>query len=1134
MPNPRCLRWTALLSLGAATIVFVDLGLAVVMPPAPLAAGVDVFSAIAIWLTAFSITMMTVWPPPATFDRLQLLHQSSGLALVLMGLAIASEVTNLWSGIPLKETFDLAPYETLLRPWAFVALGVGLWGVNGIPQWQVVLSQGGAIVSSSLLLLELLEFVYQWPQPFSTSSIGTVMAALLLCLLSTSLLLLRPHRGLMRYFWAPTAGGVLLRQLFPWVIIGPAVIGWVVEFIHHDLNLVNGTAAQQIQATSTMIFFVTLLAIGVRRLNQLEQERQSFYRAYTEIEQIFRSSIFLSPFPMVLVAADGQLWLMNRAWQEETGYSPSEITTWQQWLAVAFPQEDQRKWAATEFQRCLNNHERVEHGDVKIATRWGEERIWNMVSIPLQLTTSNQHLVLVTAVDVSEQRQMTQQLEANKLELESQVIARTLDLLQVNAELQASEEKLNQLLDRADAFVSQLRAFPDGSWRYEYLSQGHLRILGYSPFDFRENPDLWRSRVPPEDWEAYHRPFREKLLQEGCAHTEYRFQHRDGHYLWISLNASAERQGDGSYLITCVGVDITQRKKAVLALAESEARFRQMADSSTLMIWLADTEGKVDFANQTILKFLGTSLDELLGWNWLNFVHPSDRPYVEEQTHQAIQQQQGYEIEYRIRNHQGIYRWILEQAAPRYDENGTCIGYIGSGIDITKIKLAEEKLRHAAWQDSLTGLPNRTFLTEKIDQLLVAYHRGEILPFAVMFLDLDRFKVINDSLGHGAGDELLLEIAHRLRSSMREQDTLGRLGGDEFIAIIENIQQVQDVYECGDRLRYRVSEPYVLKGTEVSVGVSIGIAIVNSCYHSAGELLRDADIAMYAAKARGRNCMQLFQPEYHQAAYTRLHREQEFRRALEQEQLEIFYQPIVTLNHGSLAGFEVLVRWQHPETGWISPAEFLPLAIGLGLATKVDEWVLQKTVATLRAWQQMFGAGIADLTLSVNISDAFFDSGQMVNLLKSLLATYGIRGQQLILEITEQVIMANPELAREQLEALQAMKIRCSIDDFGTGYSSLSRLSQLPLYALKIDQSFVQGIETSFQNLEIVRAIISLAQAIQLEVVAEGIENTYQKQCLQQLGCQRGQGFLFSKPLSEAQARQLLEATVAIRQAESK
>ncbi|URR34825.1 EAL domain-containing protein [Thermosynechococcus sp. HN-54] len=618
------------------------------------------------------------------------------------------------------------------------------------------------------------------------------------------------------------------------------------------------------------------------------------------------------------------------------------------------------------------------------------------------------------------------------------------------------------------------------------------------------------------------------------AHTEYRFQHRDGHYLWISLNATAEPQADGSYLITCVGVDITQRKKAVLALAESEARFRQMADSSTLMIWLANTKGEIEFANQTILDFLGTSLDSLLGWNWFNFVHPSDRQRVEEQVRQAIQQQQDYEIEYRIRNHQEVYRWVLEQAAPRYDESGTCIGYIGSGIDITNIKLAEEKLRHAAWQDSLTGLPNRTFLTQKIDHLLAAYHRGEIPPFAVLFLDLDRFKVVNDSLGHSAGDELLLEIAHRLRSSMREQDTLGRLGGDEFIAIIENIQQIQDVYECGDRLRYRISEPYVLKGTEVSVGVSIGIAIVNSRYQSAGELLRDADIAMYAAKGRGRNCMQLFQPEHHQVAYTRLHREQEFRRALEQEQLEIFYQPIVTLSQGNLVGFEVLVRWQHPEMGWIGPAEFLPLAMGLGLATKVDEWVLHRAVATLYQWQQGFGSRMADLTLSVNISDAFFDSGQIVNLLKYLLNTYGIRGEQLILEITEQVIMANPELAREQLEALQAMNIRCSIDDFGTGYSSLSRLSQLPLYALKIDQSFVQGLETSFHNLEIIRAIISLAQAIQLEVVAEGIENAYQRNCLQQLGCQRGQGFLFGEPLPEKQARQLLQARVTSYQTESK
>ncbi|URR34827.1 PAS domain S-box protein [Thermosynechococcus sp. HN-54] len=490
------------------------------MGQAPIKSGVDVFSAIAIWLTAFFVSLMTVWPRSATVDRLQLLHRISGFGLVIVGLAIAGEVMNLWPRLQLRETFNLTSYETLLRPLAFVGLGLGLWGVSGIPHWQVVVSQGGAIFSSSLLLLELLEVAYQWPQSFDTTSIATVMTDVLLCLLSVCLLQLRPHRGFMRHFFAPTAGGILLRQLLPWVIIGPAVIGWVVELIHHDLNLVHGTVAYETQVITTIMFFVGLLAVGVRRINELEQERQSFYRAYTEIEQIFRSSIFLSPFPMVLVAADGQLWLMNRAWQEETGYSPSEVSTWQQWLAVAFPEEDQRQWANREFQRCLKNHERVEHGDVNVCTRWGEKRIWQMVSIPLQLTSSNQQLVLVTAVDVTEHRQMTQQLEAHKSELEAQVIARTLDLLEVNTELQASEEKLNQLLDRADAFVSQLRAFADDSFHYEYLSQGHLRILGYSPFEFQENPNLWRSRVPIEDWEAYHRPFREKLIQEGAAHTQ--------------------------------------------------------------------------------------------------------------------------------------------------------------------------------------------------------------------------------------------------------------------------------------------------------------------------------------------------------------------------------------------------------------------------------------------------------------------------------------------------------------------------------------------------------------------------------------------------------------------------------------
>ncbi|ATS18539.1 hypothetical protein BRW62_06980 [Parathermosynechococcus lividus PCC 6715] len=1120
MPNPKLLTVVALGSLGVGTAVLVDLLLALYENRLPSLSISDGLSAVAVWLIGLNILLVVWWPPLLQPNRLQLVQRSTGLVLLVITLLASLHVVSLWPQPWLVELRMLQVNTPILRPLALLGLGLSVWGLGGTPQWQIILSQGGAIAGGSLLLLELLDVTYRLPQEVGT--LGSLISGSLLWLLSVHLLQLRPHRGLMRYLMSPTAGGILLRQFLPWVIVGPIVIGWTVEYLHHDSQLINGTVAQDIQVLSTILFFISLLAVGAHRLNQLEQERQSFYRAYTEIEQIFRSSIFLSPFPMALVAEDGQLWLVNRAWQEETGYRPSEITTWQQWLSVTFPQPEVHRWADAEFRRPFVTAERVEHGDVQVHTNWREVRIWNMVSIPLKLSTSNQLLALITAVDVTENRQMTQELETHKSELEAQVAARTLDLVAVNAELQASEEKLNQLLDRADAFVSQISIAADGSWHYEYLSQGHLRILGYSPHEFQQNKDLWRSRIPDDDWEAYHRPFHETLLAHGSAHTEYRFRHREGHIIWISLNASSDPQADGSHLITYVGVDISQRKKAILALAESEARFRQMADSSTLMIWLSDELGNITFANQTILSFLQVSFESVEGWQWLEFVHPDDQQRVEVAIRDAMQQQHSYEIEYRVHSPKEGYRWILEQAKPRYDDDGNFIGYVGSAIDITTLKLGEAKLRSAAWQDSLTGLPNRTFLTDKIEGLLEAYHRGAIPPFAVMFLDLDRFKVVNDSLGHAAGDELLLEIAHRLRSVLRQQDTLGRLGGDEFIAIIENIEGVDELYECGDRLRFRVSEPYLLKHTEVSVGVSIGIAIVTPSYHSAGELLRDADIAMYAAKSRGRNCMQLFQPDRHQMAHTLLQREQEFRRALQQNQLEVFYQPIVELATQKLLGFEVLLRWRHPEAGWITPAEFLPLATALGLAQKVDEWVLLKAVATLHQWHKELGAAATSLTLSINISDAFFASGQMADRLKQLLQTYGICGHQIILEITEQVIMENADFARRQLEDLSAIQVRCSIDDFGTGYSSLSRLSQLPLYALKIDQSFVRAMSAGSQHLEIIRAILSLAQAIDIEVIAEGIEHHEQQEQLLQLGCRRGQGFLFSPPVTAQMAQSFI------------
>ncbi len=430
------------------------------------------------------------------------------------------------------------------------------------------------------------------------------------------------------------------------------------------------------------------------------------------------------------------------------------------------------------------------------------------------------------------------------------------------------------------------------------------------------------------------------------------------------------------------------------------------------------------------------------------------------------------------------------------------------------VQLQESKdhFRHAAFHDTLTHLPNRALLAENLKFVMERAKNHEDYQFAVLFLDLDRFKNVNDSLGHSIGDQLLIAMARRLESCIREVDMVARLGGDEFAILLDGIPDGREATNMARRIQEKLSSPFNLSGHEVFTTTSIGIALSSTGYDYPENMLRDADTAMYRAKAQGKACYEVFDKGMHTHAVYLLKMENDLRRALEREEFRVHYQPIVSLDNGQLAGFEALIRWQHPERGFVNPADFIPLAEETGLIVPIGLWILKKACRQLCQWQWQSSAN-RQLFMSVNLSSKQVAQSDLVSQIRDILDQTHVEAKYLKLEITESAVMDNAEMAARLLKRLQALGVQLSIDDFGTGYSSLGYLHRFPVNTLKIDRSFIGRIGEAAENIEIVRTIVSLAENMGMDVVAEGIETLSQLSQLRKLNCKYGQGYLFSRPL---------------------
>jgi diguanylate cyclase (GGDEF)-like protein len=436
---------------------------------------------------------------------------------------------------------------------------------------------------------------------------------------------------------------------------------------------------------------------------------------------------------------------------------------------------------------------------------------------------------------------------------------------------------------------------------------------------------------------------------------------------------------------------------------------------------------------------------------------------------------------------------------------------------------SKDRFHYDALHDALTGLANRVLLMDRMDCALKRAQRHSDYQFGILLLDLDRFKVLNDSLGHLIGDAFLVEVARRLEVSVREIDTVARLGGDEFAIMLDDLEDLDEAIQVAERIEANFRKPFQLEGTRVCATTSIGIAMSTAKYEHAGEILRDADLAMYRAKEQGKARYVVFDPVMHTQAQTRLQLEYELRHALDRQEFRVYYQPIVALDTLQLIGFEALVRWQHPERGLVNPGEFIPLAEETGLIIPISQWVLQEACRQVQDYQQLHPPTAAPLEISVNFSGQQFQEPALLQHIDQVLTQTGFEGHLLRLELTESILIDDADVATRMFAQINARKIKLCIDDFGTGYSSLSYLHRFPVDTLKIDRSFIHRISHKSKGLGIVEAIITLAHQLNIKVTAEGIETSQQLIKLQSLGCDFGQGFWFSKPMGYEDVRRSMQ-----------
>lgn len=660
-----------------------------------------------------------------------------------------------------------------------------------------------------------------------------------------------------------------------------------------------------------------------------------------------------------------------------------------------------------------------------------------------------------------------------------------------------------------------------------YISPQVEKILGYAPEECTSDPDHWVKTLHPED--------KARVLAEDARtnetgepfREEYRQIAKDGSAVWLRDEAVMVRDEEGRSLYwQGVQIDITKRKESEAALRESEGRFRSLIRNASDVITVLDKDGVILYESPAIERVLGYRTEDLLGKSVFDFVHPGDRKRVRKE---ALTMLEGVKpsrpLQYRFRHKDGSWRF-LESVASNLLEDPGVRGAVVNTRDITDRKNLEERLEYLAFHDPLTGLANRSLMVDRLRQALARLDRrgGTV---AVAFLDLDNFKVINDSLGHDAGDRLLTAVAGKLKECVRPEDTVARLGGDEFVLLLEGTEDLGAAHRAARRLNERLAEPFYLGGREFFVNGSIGLAVTRETSEDPEELLRRADLALYKAKQNGKARYEVFDSGMSVDAVRRLETEQGLRRALERGEFVPRYQPKVVPETGEVAAMEILLRWEHPESGLLDPDDFLAVAEQTGLIGPIDDWVLGEACRQGSEWQRA-RAGQPSVKVNVNVSAKQFARDDLIERVSDVLRRSGMRAENLCLEVKEDVLMAGPEASIAKLTALRDLGVGIALDDFGVAYSSLAQLRRLPLDSLQLNRSFVAGLGKEFPDDAVVAAMIDLSHALGWKVVGQGVERPRQAARLAELGCDLLQGRHLSMPVTAQEATEMVVAHASL------
>jgi diguanylate cyclase (GGDEF)-like protein/PAS domain S-box-containing protein len=691
-----------------------------------------------------------------------------------------------------------------------------------------------------------------------------------------------------------------------------------------------------------------------------------------------------------------------------------------------------------------------------------------------------------------------------------------------------AELETGTLIDLLPAIVYVADTGVDGAWHY--ISSGAEAITGFTPEQWMADAGLWARQIHPDDREQVFG--REESLVEPATPDEYRIRHRDGSTVWVRDEAVLLTDAHGRERWHGVMLDITDRKLAELELERRAAQQAAVARLGERALEGADVARLMHDALEDAARILGVEMGAVLEHGAVDgelvlragFGLPRDAKRAEHAAYPFHELPVGITGQIEGRAGRWGLLWLMAPAEghPAAADVDFVQALANILADAIQQRETEDRIRYQALHDPLTDLPNRVLFLDRLGHALTR-PGAEV---AVVLLDIDNFKLVNDSLGHSAGDELLRKIAPRLTDALRPGDTIARLGGDEFVVLLEHVADERAAARIAERIVAAFEVPFELAAGEHFAKASLGIAIAGGEQEEPSALIRDADAAMYQAKARGRARFEVFDGAMRARTVKRLSVENDLRRALERDELRVAYQPIVSLKDGSISAVEALLRWRHPERGLIAPADFIPVAEESGLIEPIGRWVLNAACAQAAQWHAA-RPGSAPLGIAVNLSVRQFTQRDLEATVAGALAESGIEPSSLCLEITESVLLDEPDTVSETIKGIARHGVRFALDDFGTGYSSLAYLTRLPIDGLKVDRSFVDELGSSARSTAITTAIVRMAQALSIEVVAEGVETESQLETVRDLGCELAQGFYFHRPLQASAISALLGAPSA-------